>query len=123
MEVIYKAQGGEIFSRKEGKLADRSNQPVLDTNPWQLLAVFASGQSRLGVFGGKPGWTVQVPGMNGPNTAGVMGAEGPLPRSPLVFGPFMPGTCSSQSGSEGLSDRDWPDCRYYYTSSLSSDNV
>jgi len=36
---------------------------------------------------------VQVPGVNGPNTAGVTGAESPLPRSPLVFGPFTPGTC------------------------------
>ena len=38
---------------------------------------------------------LQVLGMNGPNTAGVTGAESPLPRSPLVFGPFMPGSCSA----------------------------
>jgi len=38
--------------------------------------------------------TIQVPGMNGPNTAGVTGAESPLLRSPLVFGLFMPGTCT-----------------------------
>ena len=38
---------------------------------------------------------LHVPGMNGPNTAGVTGAESPLPRSPLVFGPFMPGTCTN----------------------------
>jgi len=39
-------------------------------------------------------YSIQVLGRNGPNTAGVTGAENPFPRSPLVFSPFMPGTCT-----------------------------
>jgi len=49
-----------------------------------------------------PRLILHVPGMNGPNTAGVTGAESPLPRSPLVFGPFMPGTCNSSRSNESI---------------------
>jgi len=39
---------------------------------------------------------VHVPGMNGPNTRGLLGKGLSAPVTPAVFGPFMPGTCSSR---------------------------
>jgi len=41
---------------------------------------------------------VQVPGMNGPNTWGVLGKGLSAPVTPAVFGPFMPGTCNVLPG-------------------------
>jgi len=39
---------------------------------------------------------VHVPGMNGPNTRGLLGKGLSAPVTPAVFGPFMPGTCNAQ---------------------------
>ena len=36
---------------------------------------------------------VHVPGMNGPNTRGLLGKGLSAPITPVVFGPFMPWTC------------------------------
>jgi len=36
---------------------------------------------------------VHVPGMNGPNTWGLLGKGLSAPVTPAVFGPFTPGTC------------------------------
>jgi len=36
---------------------------------------------------------VHFPGMNGPNTRGLLGKGLSAPVTPAVFGPFMPGTC------------------------------
>jgi len=37
---------------------------------------------------------VQVPGMNGQNTRGLLVKGLSAPVTPAVFGPFMPGTCN-----------------------------
>ena len=37
---------------------------------------------------------LQVPGMNGPNTRGLLGKRLSAPVTQAVFGPFMPGTCT-----------------------------
>jgi len=36
---------------------------------------------------------VHVPGMNGPNTRGLLGKGLSAPVTTAVFGPFIPGTC------------------------------
>jgi len=36
---------------------------------------------------------VHIPGMNGPNTRGLLGKGLSAPVTPAVFGPFLPGTC------------------------------
>ena len=39
------------------------------------------------------GFFVHVPGMNGPNTRGLLGKGLSAPVTTVVFGPFIPGTC------------------------------